>query len=599
LKQIEGSKITELFGVDLRSLALFRIGVAVTLILDLCQRATDLEAFYSDFGVAPRALVLNSLGSRWFVSFHFLSGVWQVQALLLVIAGLFAFALLVGYRTRLATVGCWVFLVSLDVRNFYILAGGDMLLRALVFWSMFLPLGACFSVDHAWSRDGSPPKRIFSWGTFAYSTQIVVLYIFSGLGKSGAEWWGEGSAIYYALNVDYVATGFGQWLLQLSPRFLQYATWATLAYEFLGPMSLFSPVLTGPIRTLAIFGFIGLHLMILMSLLVGIFPFVGIVSILFFLPSWFWDRLVPEFRSLTKRSLTIYYDGDCGFCLKGIQLIKEFLLASTVHSIPAQSIPDVELEMRRANSWIVVDESGRHYLGFHGMIAVFNASKVLSWTTRILRLAPMKHFAEKVFHFVADHGDVNYEISRVSNARDLIRLQLSTCGSVVAVFFTCYMILWNVANLKYMNVKIPERVRSVGNLVGLDQIWEMFAPFPAKDDGWYVIPGTLKDGRQVDLYRKGAPIDWRKPVSIAQTIKNDRWRKYFELLNKRDFLPPGYARYLCRTWNRSHAGNDALEELDIVFMVEWTRPDFEYFEPRKMPIIKYSCSEGPKSSTAL
>lgn len=53
--------------------------------------------------------------------------------------------------------------------------------------------------------------------------------------------------------------------------------------------------------------------------------------------------------------------------------------------------------------------------------------------------------------------------------------------------------------------------------------------------------------------------------------KNHRWRKFFELLNKRNFLAPGYAGYLCRNWNRSHSGSDRLREVEIVFMVEWTR----------------------------
>ena len=125
------SKIEELFGADLRSLAALRIGVALVLIVDLCQRTSDLEAHYSDFGVAPRSLAIDNLGSRWFVSLHFLSGTWQVQALLFLLAGVFAVALLIGYRTRLATVCSWFLCVSLNVRNFHVVASGDMLLRAI------------------------------------------------------------------------------------------------------------------------------------------------------------------------------------------------------------------------------------------------------------------------------------------------------------------------------------------------------------------------------------------------------------------------------------------------------------------------------------
>jgi hypothetical protein len=169
-------------------------------------------------------------------------------------------------------------------------------------------------------------------------------------------------------------------------------------------------------------------------------------------------------------------------------------------------------------------------------------------------------------------------------------LRLSAGASALALIMMAYMLVWNLANVNSAKIKIPARVRSVGNLVGLDQNWEMFAPFPAKDDGWYVIPGQLKNGRQIDLQRGGLEIGWDKPKHIALTIKNHRWRKFFELLNKRSYLATGYASYLCRNWNRSHSGAEALQELEIVFMLEWTRPNFEYFEPRKISLLKYQCA---------
>jgi hypothetical protein len=41
-------RVEEIFGLDLRSLALFRIMVGLTIIGDLIDRATDLRAHYSD-----------------------------------------------------------------------------------------------------------------------------------------------------------------------------------------------------------------------------------------------------------------------------------------------------------------------------------------------------------------------------------------------------------------------------------------------------------------------------------------------------------------------------------------------------------------------
>jgi len=589
------SKIEELFGADLRSLAALRIATALILILDLCQRATDLEAHYSDFGVAPRSLVIDNLGSRWFVSFHFLSGAWQVQALLFLLAGILACALLIGYRTRIATVGCWIFWVSLIVRNFHVVAGGDMLLRAVLFWSMFLPLGAHYSVDRAWARfPGKLPKRVVSWGTAAFTVQILILYWASVFAKSGAEWWGEGSAVYYALSIDYITTPLGQWLLHLPAPVLRLATWSVLAFEFLGPALLLVPWLTGPVRTLVVFGFVALHLAFFFTLLIGLFPLIAIASMLFFLPSWFWDRLLPQFRRAARRPVTIYYDGDCGFCWKTVRLMQTFLLPPLTQILPAQSNPAMEAAMRENNSWVVVDVSGRQFFRYQGVVAVARSARLLAWLVPILKLGPIERIGERAYRYVAEHRSVSCQLPSNGTVIDsTLGLRLCAGASALAVAMMVYMLVWNIGNVRFANLKIPERVRSVGNLVGLDQTWEMFAPFPAKDDGWYAVPGRLKNGRQIDLQRGAMEIHWEKPKYIALTIKNHRWRKFFELMNKRDFLATGYARYLCRNWNRSHSGAEALQELEIVFMLEWTRPNFEYFEPRKISLLKYQCAGAP------
>src|SRR5690349_23638509 len=57
------SKITQIFGIDLRTLALFRVCLALIILLDLALRARDLTAHYSDYGVLPRAALLGDIGA--------------------------------------------------------------------------------------------------------------------------------------------------------------------------------------------------------------------------------------------------------------------------------------------------------------------------------------------------------------------------------------------------------------------------------------------------------------------------------------------------------------------------------------------------------
>ncbi|HZT83047.1 MAG TPA: HTTM domain-containing protein [Gemmataceae bacterium] len=279
--------LAELLGLDLRSLAVFRVGLGLLLLADLSVRAGDLEAFYTDAGVLPTAAVPNP----WALSAHVLSGSFAFQAVLFALAAAFAAALLVGYRTGLATFASWFLLVSLHARNPVVLQGGDILFRLLLFWGIFLPLGERFSVD-AWRRrePGPRPVTAFSGATAALILQMCFVYWFGVALKSDPMWWRDGTAVYCALSLDQLATPLGQYLLNF-PGLLQVFTFATLALEAVGPALLFVPFRNGPVRTLVVAAFLLFHLAALQSCLVlGPFPYVCAVGWLALLPGWFWER---------------------------------------------------------------------------------------------------------------------------------------------------------------------------------------------------------------------------------------------------------------------------------------------------------------------
>ena len=174
------------FVLDLRALALLRMGLGAVLLLDLGIRVTDLEAHYANLGVLPLAALHERLWTPYQFSLHAASGMWQAQALLFGVAAA-ALALALGYRTRLATVASWVLLVSLQNRNPMIGQGGDDLLRMLLLWGIFLPWGRVWAWD---TRAASPPAHYdyASAATVAYVVQLALLYWCTALLKSGPEW---------------------------------------------------------------------------------------------------------------------------------------------------------------------------------------------------------------------------------------------------------------------------------------------------------------------------------------------------------------------------------------------------------------------------
>ncbi len=305
--------LRDVFGLDPRSLAALRVGLGVTLLIDLVIRAGDLERFYSDAGVITRAAVR---GHSPLPSLHMASGAWEAQAGLFALAAAFACMLIVGWRTRLAAFASWFLLQSLHARNPFVLNGGDILLRCMLLWAMFLPLGARLSLDARAGRGGARAPVVLGAASVGFIAQLAVMYVATAALKSGDAWL-DGSALYYALHSDHLAyQPVASWLLQSAPVELALGdgwlatlraiglpirdgtpwitallTYATLALEYLGPLLLLWPWRRGPARALLVAVFIGFHVCTDVCLSIGLFALISVVMWTALLPGWLWDRV--------------------------------------------------------------------------------------------------------------------------------------------------------------------------------------------------------------------------------------------------------------------------------------------------------------------
>ena len=261
------------------------------LLADLAGRWPDLTAHYSDAGVLPRSITPIYVP----LPLHSLGGSAAYEGFLFVLAGAVAVALLLGYRTTLATLFSWLLLLSLHARNPLVLHAGDLLQRMLLFWSMFLPLGACWSLD---ARRAAPIRgSVCSVATAALMLQVVFVYWFGLAARTHPAWWGDGTAVADALSLDFYATPLGVWRGGLPPALLRFATLATVVVEGGGPLLLLLSGGTGRLRTAVVFLLIAFHVMLGLFLRLGTFPLACVVAWLPFLAASFWDGL----RRLAKR----------------------------------------------------------------------------------------------------------------------------------------------------------------------------------------------------------------------------------------------------------------------------------------------------------
>ena len=287
------SKLSDLFGIDTRTLALFRIVLAALVLFDLLARAQYLEYHYTDAGILP---TLMQPAFRPSLSLHWLDGSFGFQAALLCVAVAAAAALLLGYRTTLATFVCWALLKSLHSRNPHLNEGGDAIARMMLMWSIFLSLGTRFSLD---AKRGATvlASRIFSPASVAILMQFVIFYMVAGIAKSGPAWL-DGTAVAASLNDSYRARPLAEVLLKF-PAMLEFLTFSTRGLEVIGPLLLFLPVFIVPIRIAIVLAFGSLQLGLGMSIDLNLFPFFATALALVLVPSWFWDRFFPR----TKREV--------------------------------------------------------------------------------------------------------------------------------------------------------------------------------------------------------------------------------------------------------------------------------------------------------
>jgi hypothetical protein len=295
--------LQKIMPLDLRALALMRIAVAFVILLDLSIRVSDLEAFYVNTGAAPLAMIMQYKWNDYYISFHAISGLWQVQLLLFIFAACCALMLLIGYRTRLFTVLSWIMLLSLHNRNVLILQGGDDLLRMTLFWGIFLPWGKRYSCDRMFSEDDTTDTRIFTLATLAYMLQITYVYTGSALLK-GPEWHTHFTALYYVYSLDQIAYPVTRYLYYY-PELLSKLTALAYWFELLVPLLFFVPYKNQLFRGIGVAGVFLFHLGNGATLLIGLFFVIGIVTTVGLLPPVVmdaFDRNIGRIRNYMMQS---------------------------------------------------------------------------------------------------------------------------------------------------------------------------------------------------------------------------------------------------------------------------------------------------------
>jgi hypothetical protein len=307
-----------------------------------------------------------------------------------------------------------------------------------------------------------------------------------------------------------------------------------LVVEIIVPLLLFSPFCTVPVRMAGIVGIVGLHAGISMTLAVGYFPWIGAACMVCFLPSWFWDRLVPQLR-LDRRRL--FSGGRPAWQA----------VAGIGH--PSWADPWMRLLSPAGVGRLSIAEPPRVTSG--------SGARDHSGRPTTGEAAPATH-----------------EVGLATSRRATLVVNLFATACLI------FVLVWNLSTISASAV--PSVVRPIGFVLGLPQYWGMFAPYPVKSTMWFIAPGALQDGRQIDVLpsvisdnpQLFAEVNWGEPSDVRATFNGEeRWRKVFESFangGNSDALL-SFGQYICRNWNGTNGGTASqLMTFDIVSLWEQT-----------------------------
>ncbi|HEY0975271.1 MAG TPA: DCC1-like thiol-disulfide oxidoreductase family protein [Solimonas sp.] len=603
--QTRHPRLAEIFGIDLRTLALFRFALGSVLFCNLLLALTETTALYTDAGIMPRAWAVEA-ESLWRISLHLANGESWFIALLIGLQAVCALMYALGWRTRLVNIVSFVLWASLLNRNPMVLIGGDLLMCCLLFWSMFLPVGARFSVDAAVASNPPPVRNLhLSWASLGLLLQVMSVYFYSAILKNGAEWTSNLHAVYYALSLDRHVLPLGKLLnefLPLTQLLTVYVYWL----ELLGPILIFTPWFLRPTRFVLMLCFMLMHIGFLLCLELGHFPYVSLSSLTVFTGGWVWDALDRRHQRRHPQPPKIYYDRDCGFCLKMCRLFQQFLILPRVSIAPAQDTPRARTLLEANNSWVVIDADESAHLKWSAFAVLLKHSPLLGWLWPAARLQVVTQVGDRAYHFVANNrGRFAAMSARLLPMRE-VRWEVGPFAQGVAGVLVLVVAIWNLHSVNWLPQKTYAMMTPPMRLLRIDQYWNMFAPFPLKEDGWTVIPGRLADGSEIDLVHpdRDAPPSYEKPALHSQDHGNIRWLTYRGRLWESQYSQHRmyYGKYLCRSWNADKLEGEArakrLMTFKLIYMLERTPPPGEAAKVEQVVLWRHECFPGETKGQA-
>ena len=267
---------------DASALCFFRILFGFFLFINGISLVEDFQEWFGlgDSSLVPLEISHYFYNGVRFNIYHWLTPTEASAWFVLITYIVSSVFIMIGLKTRISTVVCFLLMVSMQNRNHAILNSGDTLMRCMLFLMMFAPTHVKYSIDSFIAkRAGKPLSSDVPFITSRLmQLQFSLVYLATTLFKLKGYDWVDGTAVYYTSRLMY----FQRFVLPIVfdfPSLIKFATWSALFIEF----AMGSLIWVKELRIWVLLSGVILHLFIEVTMSIGFFEWVMVSSYLLFL----------------------------------------------------------------------------------------------------------------------------------------------------------------------------------------------------------------------------------------------------------------------------------------------------------------------------
>lgn len=252
-------------------MAIFRILIGFLSLINCLIYAHVFTDFFTERGLYP--VWMAERYTEGIPRFNLLAGVTddRVTWVFLGLSILASICTMIGFKTRIATVSLFLLTTTLHHRSGDVLHAGDWLLRLWIFALAVSACGATLSIDRkiAIKKGQLDVPDVSLWPQRLVQLQLAIVYFMTVWLKAGGNLWRNGTATWYAENLNEFTKFPVPEFLHTLPL-IRAATYGTLIVE----LAMATLVFHRPIRKFVMIPALFMHAYIEYSMNIPLFQWV-------------------------------------------------------------------------------------------------------------------------------------------------------------------------------------------------------------------------------------------------------------------------------------------------------------------------------------